>query len=317
MPPAVASDRNPEHAKPHDIGPEAVGCIGLGLLGLAMAQRAMEHGVPVVGFDLVPERRQALRDAGGHAADSADEVARRCRRVFLALPHDGISRQVALEIAPWLPEGGIILDAATGDAQQMAQLGDWLAERRVTYLDTSVSGSSAQARIGDIVLLVGGAPEGVAQCQDLFRILAKETIHAGPCGTGAKLKLVTNLVLGLNRAALAEGLVLATALGLSPEQALAALQAGMSYSRTMETKGPKMIRRDFEPQARLSQHLKDVRLILAAAERKGQPLPLSEAHRTLLELAEEQGWGTLDNCAIIQAIEVLRGTRDGKKPPSG
>ena len=113
------------------------------------------------------------------------------------------------------------------------------------------------------------------------------------------MKLVTNLVLGLNRAALAEGLVLAEQLDLDGLQTLDVLRRSMAYSRIMDTKGEKMIAREFAPQARLSQHLKDVRLMLAAS---AIPLPLSEAHRALLEKAEALGYGDSDNSAIIEAI---------------
>ena len=112
------------------------------------------------------------------------------------------------------------------------------------------------------------------------------------------MKLVTNLVLGLNRAALAEGLVLAEELGVDGKQAFDVLRRSMAYSRIMDTKGEKMLTRDFTPQARLSQHLKDVRLILASSR---MPLPLSEAHRALLEKAEALGFGGADNSAVISA----------------
>ena len=113
------------------------------------------------------------------------------------------------------------------------------------------------------------------------------------------MKLVTNLVLGLNRAALAEGLAFAQQLDLDLTQTLDVLRRSMAYSRIMDTKGEKMITQDFTPQAKLSQHLKDVRLMLAASV---LPLPLSETHRRLLEKAEVLGYGEADNSAVIRAI---------------
>ena len=127
-------------------------------------------------------------------------------------------------------------------------------------------------------------------------------MHVGPSGAGARLKLVTNLVLGLNRAALAEGLAFAEAMRLDPRQTLAVLQASAAYSRIMDTKGEKMIGGDFRPVARLSQHLKDVRLMRRAAAEEALPLPLTETHCELLERAEAHGWGELDNSAIIKVL---------------
>ena len=117
------------------------------------------------------------------------------------------------------------------------------------------------------------------------------------------MKLVTNLVLGLNRAALAEGLAFGEALGLDAATVLSVLQESMAYSRIMDTKGLKMVSSDFTPEARLSQHLKDVRLIRAAAVGAGLELPLSAEHEAWLERAEAQGLGSFDNSALI---EVLR-----------
>lgn len=117
------------------------------------------------------------------------------------------------------------------------------------------------------------------------------------------MKLVVNLVLGLNRAILAEGLMFAQACGIDPSVALEVLEAGPAFSRVMETKGPKMLARDFSPHARLHQHLKDVRLILAAAERNNANIPLSTLHSSLLESLDLHGFGSEDNAAILRAFE--------------
>ncbi len=118
------------------------------------------------------------------------------------------------------------------------------------------------------------------------------------------MKLVVNLVLGLNRAVLAEGLALARALELDWSTCLEVLRAGAAYSAVMDTKGEKMITGDFTPQARLSQHLKDVRLMLEAAQRTGIELPLSNVHRSLLERAAAAGLGDLDNSAVLRAFDA-------------
>ncbi len=282
---------------------EPLGIIGLGLLGLALADRALASGLKVCGFDLDPARRALLETSGGVAAASAQEVAQGCRFLFFVLPHHGVTLEVVDRLQDSLAPGSVILDASTGDPRAAVALGDRLAKKGLIYLDSTISGSSVQARLGEAVFMVGGAPEAFDRCRHLFEALHMKAIHTGDCGSGAVMKLVTNLVLGLNRAALAEGLVFAAALNLDPTKALEVMKATAAYSRAMDTKGEKMLRGDFEPQARLSQHLKDVRLILEAASRAGRRLPLSEAHRDLLEHAESLGLGGLDNSAILRAIE--------------
>ena len=117
------------------------------------------------------------------------------------------------------------------------------------------------------------------------------------------MKLVANLALGLHRAVLAETLTYARANDVSPTTALEVLKAGAAYSRVMDDKGEKMLHHDFSVEARLSQHLKDVRLILAEAAAKHAKTPLTEVHARLLEGLEKAGFGEADNSAIIMAYE--------------
>jgi 3-hydroxyisobutyrate dehydrogenase-like beta-hydroxyacid dehydrogenase len=280
-----------------------IGVIGLGLLGRALAERLRAAGWAVYGYDLDPRRREELVRIGGTALDSGRAVTLACGRIVLSLPTSDVVRAVVAEMGELRP-GLCIIDTTTGEPDETAALGAALHERGVSYLDATVVGSSAEARLGNVVVLAGGKREEAEACEDVFAAFAREWQYIGPWGSGARMKLVVNLVLGLNRAALAEGLTFAERLGLDPATALAALKAGAAYSRVMDTKGEKMVRGDFTTQARLSQHLKDVRLILAAGERNWATLPLSEVHRQLLERAEAAGYGDADNSAIIRAFGV-------------
>jgi 3-hydroxyisobutyrate dehydrogenase-like beta-hydroxyacid dehydrogenase len=280
-----------------------LGMVGLGLLGTALAERFLWAGYTVVGFDVDPARRRVLADMGGEPATSVQEVAQSCDRLVFSLPDTPAVERVLEEMAMDLRAGQLIADTTTGDPERTAELGAGLAARGVRYLDATVAGSSEQVRSGEVLVLMGGEREAGEACADLFACFAKQWFHLGPWGSGARMKLVVNLILGLNRAVLAEGLAFARASGLDLDQTLRVLQAGPAYSRVMDTKGEKMIARDFRPQARLSQHLKDVRLILAEAERVRAKVPLSALHRELLERVEAAGHDADDNSAIIRAYD--------------
>lgn len=271
--------------------PGLVGIIGMGLMGSALMKRLGDAGFAIRGWDCDAARCANARNAA--------DVFGHCDRVFLCLPNSGIASSVLAAAA--LRAGQIIIDTGTGDPCEMAAQGAELAALGVHYLDATISGSSAQVLQREVLVMAGGDAEIFERCRDLFASFAREAVHVGPCGSGAKMKLVTNLVLGLNRAALAEGLAFAWDLDLNPVQTLDIMRRSMAYSRIMDTKGEKMITQDFTPQARLSQHLKDVRLMLAATE---MHLPLSETHRDLLEKAVALGYGDLDNSAIIKAIQA-------------
>lgn len=279
---------------------KSVGLIGLGLMGTAIAERLLEAGYTVWVYNRTREKSEPLIALGARWSDNPLAV---CDRVIISLYTTDTVEEVLARLADGLRPGQILIDTTTGQPEQTARLGARLAARGVQYLDAPISGSSQQTRRGEVTAIVGGPPEALEACRDLFDCCTQKTIHAGPCGSGARMKLVSNLVLGLNRAALAEGLVFAGALGLDAGAALEVLTNSMAYSRIMDTKGRKMVEGDFRTQARLSQHLKDIRLILESAAAAGQSLPLTEVHRRLLEIAEAAGYGDADNSAVIRAFD--------------
>lgn len=288
---------------------DPIGLIGIGLLGTALARRLLAARISVLGHDLSAERTAALTALGGTGAASAAEVFGRCGRILLSLPSHHEVESLLLAASGSLRRGSLVIDTTTGDPASTGRVARQLAEQGIAYLDATVSGSSAQVAAGQGILMVGGAPEAFERGRDLFAAIGGETFYTGGIGTGARMKLVTNLVLGLNRAVLAEGLALAESLQLDLPQTLAILRACPAYSRAMDTKGDKMLRGDFSPEARLAQHHKDVRLILAAGRAGGLPMPLSHAHDQLLAAAEAAGLGALDNSAVIQVLRAAPGAR--------
>jgi 3-hydroxyisobutyrate dehydrogenase-like beta-hydroxyacid dehydrogenase len=280
----------------------AVGLIGLGLMGSALAERLLGAGQRVLGWDIDPGRVAALRQSGGAVSADSQEVFSSCRRVLLSLPSHREVADVVQAAGASLSRGLTIIDTTTGDPATAQELARILADRGITYLDATISGSSAQVRAGSVTLMVGGDAESFAASSDIFESIARQTFHTGQAGTGAKMKLVTNLVLGLNRAALAEGLAFAASLDLDLTLSLAVMRGSAAYSRIMDTKGERMIQGNFAPDARLSQHLKDVRLIVDIGRQAGLPMPFSAAHRAVLEEAEAAGCGELDNSSIIKVL---------------
>jgi 3-hydroxyisobutyrate dehydrogenase-like beta-hydroxyacid dehydrogenase len=280
---------------------EQVGLIGVGLLGSALAERFLDAGFPLLCFDTSPERCAEIARKGARITSAPSGVAAACRRIVLSLPDSDIVCNVAGEMESTLGAGQILIDTTTGDPARAVELARRLAANQVDYVDATISGSSQQVRTGDILIMVGARPEVFESCHDLFEAMGGRWFYLGECGSGQTMKLVTNLVMGLNRAALAEGLAFAEALGMEGDMVLRVLMASLAYSRVMETKGQKMLKRDFAPQARLSQHLKDVLLMLEAAGRLGLKLPLTETHRRLLDDLNSAGLGNADNSAILQA----------------
>lgn len=284
----------------------SVGLIGAGLLGQSIAHCLLQSNETVTGFDIDQQRCLELVEQGAQTVQSAADVCQQCRRIFLSLPDSTIVATVVEEIRSQLQAGDIIIDTTTGNPRDTRHLSQSLAEEGISYLDATIVGSSVQVRSREVLMLIGGDASAVSDCQPLLDAISSQALHLGPSGAGATMKLVVNLVLGLNRAVLAEGLSLGEACGLEAAQVLSVLRQSPAYSGVMDTKGSKMIREDFSPQARLAQHLKDVQLILQLGDEHSQSLSLSQVHQSLLETAVELGYADADNSAVIMASRSKR-----------
>jgi 3-hydroxyisobutyrate dehydrogenase-like beta-hydroxyacid dehydrogenase len=281
-----------------------IGVIGLGLMGMAMSERLLQHGFDVRVWNRTRQKADPLLDLG---ASWSENPLADCDRIIISLYTSDVVESVLarlmneMQVSPFVDKlrGKILIDTTTGSPEQSAAMCVHFASFGIHYLDAPISGSSEQTRRGEAAVMVGGERSAFEACNDLWPMLGANVYHVGTSGSAAKMKLISNLVLGLNRAALAEALVFAQSMGVDPVSALEVLRGSMAYSRVMDVKGQKMLDEDFSVQARLSQHLKDVRLILAS----GATLPLTETHCQLLEQAEAMGLGELDNSAIIKAIQ--------------
>lgn len=277
-----------------------VGVIGTGLLGTALGERLLAADYPVVVFNRTRSNAEPLL-AGG--ARWSDNPLAECDRAVISLYTTAVVEQVLGQLQHGLRRGAILIDTTTGDPSETGALGRRLEELGAQYLESPIAASSEQTRRGEALAIVAGPTAAFEACRDLFHCLAAKTYHVGPWGNAAKVKLVNNLIVGLNRLALAEGLAFAKAIGLDAAKTLEVLQEGNASSVAMSLKGSKMVSGDFAPQAKLSQHAKDVRIMLDEAQRAGRSLPLSELHLRLLEEAESAGWGELDNSAIVKVFE--------------
>jgi 2-hydroxy-3-oxopropionate reductase len=285
-----------------------VGVIGIGLMGEVFARRLVAAGFGVVGFDIDPGRTAHLEEFGAHAAASIADVARAANPIVLAVFNtEQVEEVVEKDILPVLAgqrrdPGKIVLCTSTCDPDRVAALAQRVCTHGIRFLETPVSGTSEQVRQGDGVGLIGGDRTVAAEADDVLQALFPKRFHVGVAGDGGRAKLAVNLILGLNRLALAEGLVFASRLGLDPSAFLKVAQASAAYSQVMDTKGAKMIASDFRPEGRARQTLKDVHLMLDQARKVGQPLPSLAVHCEVLEACVRSQEGELDNSVIVQEI---------------
>jgi 3-hydroxyisobutyrate dehydrogenase-like beta-hydroxyacid dehydrogenase len=283
--------------------PNSVAIFGLGLVGKAMAGRLLAAGFEVTGWDTNDLALAAATNLGVEPAPESVFMAVAAPVLLLSLPDSEVVGQVLWDegLAEALPLGVIILDTTTGRPDHARQNSERLADLGVKFVDVALSGSSEDIAAGQATALIGDAADR-AVYRPIVEAFASRLFFLGQVGRGCLAKLVVNLVMGLNRAALAEGLALGEKAGLPGRELLEVLRGSAAYSRVMDTKGERMVERHYDPASRLNQHAKDVRLILDLAAEVGAYTPLEQVHADLLRQAQKAGWGGLDNATLIEVF---------------
>src|ERR1700688_1921500 len=277
-----------------------VGIVGLGLMGEVYARRLVAARFTVIGFDVDPAKSERLANLGAQAGSLAD-IAQICDPIVLAVFNTEQVEDVVERALIPAASGKIVLCTSTCDPDRIAALGARVAGR-LRFLETPVSGTSEQVRQGDGVGLIGGDAKIAADAAPVLDALFPKRFHIGKVGDGGRAKLAVNLILGLNRLALAEGLVFAARLGLDPAAFLNVARSSAAASQVMDTKGPKMVSGDFSAEGRVRQTFKDTHLMLDQARNAGQKLPLLEIHADVLEACLRHGEAERDNSIVIEEI---------------
>ena len=283
-----------------------LGLIGLGLVGSTLVDRFKAAGFDVLGFDIDAAKVDDAIARGMVRGDSAKHVAESARRIVLSLPNsdivdDVVSGEKGLLAA--LQPDDLIVDTTTTDPERTIDVAGHINAKDAHFLDATILGSSKMVADGTSLAMVGGEVSQFEQVRDILDTFARKSFHMGPNGKGAEAKLVLNLVLGLNRLVMAEGLMLGRKAGIDLHTLLDVLKEGAAYSRAMDTKGDKMVDEEFSTEARLSQHLKDVGLILDMGMRLDTKLPVSALHAEVLREGVSSGYADADNSAVIKALE--------------
>lgn len=285
--------------------PASVGLFGLGLIGSAIAKRLSGAGVAVSGYDPDPACMDGLAKTGGKPVER-DRVWDSDLVISAVFSTDQLA-----EIVADAPDGTgkVLVSMSTCDPAQMPGVAKGAREKGITLIEAPISGTSKDLAEGEAILLVAGDEDVAQELAPVFDVLARAHFLVGEMGNGNRAKLAINLVLGLSRVAVAEGIVFARAVGLDPERFLELALQSAASSKVMASKGPKMVAREFSPLGRVNQSAKDFGLIWDQAQKAGQGLPMAQRYLEVVADSIANGEGELDNSAVMLAVEranVLR-----------
>lgn len=285
-----------------------VAMIGAGAMGFAMIELLAARGFTVWVYDPSPEARQRASMVGAHCLDSAGAVFEIGVPVISCVSSAKafectIEAALATHSRSTIDCIGPIIEASTLDGRVKERGRTQLAQAGITLLDCPVSGTSAQARNGDLTMFASGEDAALETCKPIFDAIASRLVQAGTFGTGMKLKLLANHLVTLNSIAAAEMLLLARRGGLDPLVALEALIQSAGNSRMLEVRGKLMLNHEYVPATgSIDILVKDGGMINEWAQQSQCFLPLFDRAYELVQRAETSGLGNHDLAVIHQYL---------------
>jgi 2-hydroxy-3-oxopropionate reductase len=286
--------------------PERVAFIGLGIMGKPMARRLLGAGVPLTVHSRSPGPVDELVAEGAGRAGSPAEAAGGADVVITMLPDTPDVERVVLGddgVRSGTAPGSLLIDMSTIDPGMARWVAETLAADGVEALDAPVSGGERGAIDGTLSVMVGGSEVAFDRATPLLSAIGTNVVHVGPAGAGQVAKACNQLVVAATIEAVAEALLLAERSGVDAAKVREALLGGFAGSKILEVHGQRMLDRGFEPGFRARLHRKDARIVLAAAEATGTPIPAFEVVAAQLDrLVDELGGGELDHAAMYAAL---------------
>jgi putative dehydrogenase len=286
--------------------PQVVGMIGLGIMGSAMSSNLIRAGFKVLGYDVLPRRRQEHRKAGGTVARNCREVAMKCDVVVTSLPSSEALLATAAELAKSSCGRQIVIETSTLPIPVKEEARKRLAARGTILLDCTLSGTGAQARVKDLVVYASGDRKSYGRISPVLDGFSRAHYYVGAFGAGSKVKFVANLLVAIHNVAAAEAMVLAMKSGLDPALVLKVVADGAGASRMLQVRGPMMVRGDYsDATMKVQTWQKDMTIIGDYARKIDCPTPLFSASAPIYTAAMAMGRGAQDTGVVCAVLEQM------------
>ena len=284
-----------------------VAFLGLGIMGRAMAANLVKAGHQVAAWNRTPGKQVP----GARMASSPKDAAQDAEVVWMCVSDTAAVEQMLFGAdgvfgtegdSGQLAAGAIVVDSSTISPSATVRFAERLRARGHDYVDAPVTGSKIGAENGQLIFIVGGPEQTLARLQPLFDAMGKTVMRMGDVGKGQSAKLAMNLMIALIYEGFAEGLTLATKLGVQPEKLVELIQVSMVRSGVVDYKAPFVLQGDFSPNFPLRLMHKDIHLMLDAAKELRVKLPALETVEEIYEIATEEGYADLDFAATLALL---------------
>lgn len=287
-----------------------VGFIGLGIMGRPMAKNLLKAGFPLVVFSRSKKPVEDLIKEGALSADSPKGVAIQSDVIITMLPDSPEVSEVILGtngVIRGARPGAVVIDMSSIKPLVTQEIARKLKKKGVKMLDAPVSGGETGAIQGTLAIMVGGEDKVFKECIPIFKALGKHIVRVGEIGAGGLAKLVNQIIVATNIAAVGEAFTLGAKAGLDPQVIFQAIRGGMAGSNVLEGKTPMILGRDFKPGFKISLHQKDLSNALSTAKDLGVPLPISSFIQQIFVSLVAGGRGEEDHSALVTFFEEIAG----------
>lgn len=287
-----------------------VAFLGLGIMGRPMAANLAKGGHEVTVWNRTPGKTVE----GASVAATPAEAAAGKEAVWLCVSDTAAVDNVLFGpdgVEQSLSEGMVVADSSTISPARTREIAAQLAGRGVAHVDAPVTGSKIGAESAQLIFIAGGQEQAIARLQPLFSAMGKAVQHMGGHGMGQAAKLAMNLQIALIFEGFAEGLALATKLGVEPARLIDLIQSTMIRSGVTDYKAPFVLHRDYSPNFPLRLMHKDIHLMLDAAREARVKLPGLETVDEVYEVAHDEGMDDLDYAATLTLLEKWAGIEVG------
>lgn len=286
-----------------------IGFIGLGIMGKPMAKNLLKAGKSVVVFDLAEASTQEAVQAGGIAALSPGDAARRSEVIITMLPNSPHVRAALCGedgVLEGLRPSSVVIDMssiAPGTSRELCRL---VENKGGEMLDAPVSGGQEKAEKGTLAIMVGGKESVFNKVKGILDLMGSSN-YVGEAGAGQVTKLVNQTIVAVNIAAVAEGMTFAKKAGVDPEKVFQAIRGGLAGSQCMEDKAPRMFGERYAPGFRVNLHVKDLNNVLETSRELHISMPLASQLMEMLQNLMARDCGCLDHGSLGRYYELLNG----------
>ena len=283
---------------------DTVGVIGLGIMGSAMSNKLITSGIEVYGYDIDPAAIDRFKGDGGMACTSASEVAQNTEQILLSLPSATALASVSSEIAACGCTARVLVETSTLALAAKNAAYDILGGADIALLDCPLSGTGAQARVGDIAVYASGAHDVYLAVEHIFPSFSRSHVYLGAFGNGSRMKYIANLLVAVHNVAAGEAFALAARAGLDLNTVYETVNQGAGSSRIFEVRGPLMVEGVYSPPTmKVDMFQKDLDIIDEFARSVGASTPLLDAVRPIYDAAQALGYGSSDTAAVRKVID--------------